>query len=65
MRTALLQHGGSEGGLTAGVVRVREKKYPDTQKIGQAPADRYNFFKETYFAAPPPTSTKEEEQCTS
>ena len=42
-----------------------QKKYPDTQKIGQAPADRYNFFKETYFAAPPPTNTKEEEQCTS
>ena len=65
MRTALLQHGGAEGGLTAGVVRVREKKYPDTQKIGQAPADRYNFFKETFFAAPSPTNTKEEEQCTS
>ena len=65
MRTALLQDGGAEGGLTAGVVRVREKKYPDTQKIGQAPADRYNFFKETFFAAPSPTNTKEEEQCTS
>ena len=65
MRTALLQHGGAEGGLTAGVVRVREKKYPDTQKIGQAPADRYNFFKETFSVAPPPTILKEEEQCTS
>ena len=65
MRTALLQHGGSEGGLTAGVVRIGGKKYPDAEKIGQAPADRYNFFKETYFAAPPPTNTKEEEQCTS
>ena len=65
MRTALLQDGGAEGGLTAGVVRVREKKYPDTQKIGQAPADRYNFFKETFSAAPLPTTTKEDKQCTS
>ena len=39
MRTALLQHGGSEGGLTAGVVRVGGKIYPDAEKIGQAPAD--------------------------
>jgi hypothetical protein len=47
------------------VVRVHEKKYPGAEKIGQAPTDRYNFFKETYFAAPLPTIIKEEEQCTS